>query len=274
MKENTILDIDEVHKVTIEVLKKLIEICDYLSINYYIAYGSLIGAVRHKGFIPWDDDLDIIMLRDDYELFIKYCIKNKESILPYKILDRRSESEYPYTIARFTDTRYRAEFSNRNDYGCGVFIDIYPFDEISTIDKNKIKKDFRFKIWYELCLAYASQKKFQSVDGNIVKTVFKKMVYLYAKRKGKSYFLDKLDAYQYKYKNSNAKYVACLVWNNATIPVDKSHYQGFTYVCFEGLKVKAPLDYDKVLIASYGDYMKLPPEKKRVPQHEYKLYKR
>lgn len=63
------LTIDDVHNVTLKLVEKLIQICDAVEVNYYVAYGSLIGAVRHKGFIPWDDDFDVVMLRDDYEKF-------------------------------------------------------------------------------------------------------------------------------------------------------------------------------------------------------------
>ncbi len=64
------------------ILKKIIDICDKVGVNYYLAYGSLIGAVRHGGFIPWDDDLDIVMLRPDYEVFCQYCMKHERELYP------------------------------------------------------------------------------------------------------------------------------------------------------------------------------------------------
>ena len=71
--DNTPLTIEEIHEGTLIILKKIIEICDKINVNYFIAYGTLIGAVRHQGFIPWDDDLDIIMLRPEYDKFVAYC---------------------------------------------------------------------------------------------------------------------------------------------------------------------------------------------------------
>ena len=73
MEERKELTIEEIHEGTIGILKKIIELCDMLQVNYYIMYGSLIGAVRHHGFIPWDDDLDIAMLRPEYEKLCSYC---------------------------------------------------------------------------------------------------------------------------------------------------------------------------------------------------------
>ena len=72
------LTIDDVHNVTLKLVEKLIQICDAVGVNYYVAYGSLIGAVRHKGFIPWDDDFDVVMLRNDYEKFCDYCIHHQD----------------------------------------------------------------------------------------------------------------------------------------------------------------------------------------------------
>lgn len=88
MKE---LSIQEIHEGTLGILKKIIDICDKVGVNYYLAYGSLIGAVRHGGFIPWDDDLDIVMLRPDYEVFCQYCMKHEQELYPFKLINRQSE---------------------------------------------------------------------------------------------------------------------------------------------------------------------------------------
>ena len=85
MKE---LSIQEIHEGTLGILKKIIDICDKVGVNYYLAYGSLIGAVRHGGFIPWDDDLDIVMLRPDYEVFCQYCMKHERELYPFKLIDK------------------------------------------------------------------------------------------------------------------------------------------------------------------------------------------
>ena len=80
------LSIEQIHKVTLDIVKRMSDICEKIGVNYYVAYGSLIGAVRHKGFIPWDDDFDVVMLRDDYEKFCDYCIHHQDEIKPYKLL--------------------------------------------------------------------------------------------------------------------------------------------------------------------------------------------
>ena len=95
MKE---LSIQEIHEGTLGILKKIIDICDKVGVNYYLAYGSLIGAVRHGGFIPWDDDIDIAMPREDYEQFIKIMSHKKHPI--YKLLAIECTKGYPYTFAK------------------------------------------------------------------------------------------------------------------------------------------------------------------------------
>ena len=76
------LNIEQIHKVTLDIVKRMSNICEKIGVNYYVAYGSLIGAVRHKGFIPWDDDFDVVMLRDDYEKFCDYCIHHQDEMKP------------------------------------------------------------------------------------------------------------------------------------------------------------------------------------------------
>lgn len=80
------LTLAEIHEGTLEVLKRFISVCDQIGVQYFLAYGSLIGAVRHHGFIPWDDDLDVIMLRPDYEKFREYCNKHEGELTPFRFL--------------------------------------------------------------------------------------------------------------------------------------------------------------------------------------------
>ena len=122
------LTIKEIQAGSLEVLKKFIDICDGQDLQYFIAYGSLIGVVRHKGFIPWDDDLDVWMPRRDYELFINYCINNSNSIKPFQLMHYRTNPNYVYAIARLSDSRYETDYNNIKEYGLGLFIDIYPLE--------------------------------------------------------------------------------------------------------------------------------------------------
>lgn len=143
------LTIEDIHSVTLKLVEKLIQICDDVGVNYYVAYGSLIGVVRHKGFIPWDDDFDVVMLRDDYETFCDYCMRHQDDMKPYKLFTRKNEENYPYNIARLNNMDYRAVYENVQGYDSGVFIDIYPLDGAGANAEQVIQQVKKKKV---ICL--------------------------------------------------------------------------------------------------------------------------
>lgn len=269
------LSIDEIHKVTLKIVERFIEICEELGVNYYVAYGSLIGAVRHRGFIPWDDDFDVIMLRNDYEIFCDYCIKHQNEMKPYRLFTRETDYNYPYNIARLNNMDYKAVYENVQEYDSGAFIDIYPFDGAGSdaeqvIKRLKKKKSnlFRITLW--------------SIDSHYTKSTYNKwyrsaikyIVRSYTKIRGSKYFLDRLEKFKNLYNLSTSRYVAEMTWDSNLILCEKKWFDDYIYMDFENLKVKVPIGYDEFLKRQYGDYMKLPPKEKQIPQHEYQLYRR
>lgn len=269
------LTIEEIHDVTLNLIETLIEICDNADVNYYVAYGSLIGAVRHQGFIPWDDDFDVVMLRSDYEIFCQYCMLHQDEMKPYKLFTRESVAGYPYNIARLNNMDYRAVYDNVQNYDSGVFIDIYPLDGAGAdaeqvIRRVKEKKSnlFRIALW--------------SVDDHYTKSTYHKwyrslakfFVRGYAKIRGSKYFLDKMENFKNLYDINSSRYIAEMTWDSGLTLYEKKWFENYVYMDFENLKVKVPVGYDEFLKCHYGDYMALPPEEERVPHHEYKVYRR
>lgn len=274
MNHTNPLTLDEIHIGTIKILKKIIEICDKLSINYYLAFGTLLGAVRHQGFIPWDDDCDIIMLRHDYEKFCDYCNRNQNTLYPFQLMNRKNTTDYPYNISRFCDMRYRMEKESMTDAGMGMFIDIYPYDGAGNTPANTIKK-YGFKKKCLMTFAYHSlvKKVPKSPRGNIF-TGIHALLYFFCHIVGSDFFLSRLDNLQYSYQLSESQYVACMVWGTEIIPMEKCHYEQFDFLIFEGINVKVPKGYDTILQIIYGNYMQLPPKELRVPSHSYKLFRK
>ena len=239
------LTIDDVHNVTLKLVEKLIQICDAVGVNYYVAYGSLIGAVRHKGFIPWDDDFDVVMLRNDYEKFCDYCIHHQDEMKPYKLLTRKNEENYPYNIARLNNMDYRAVYENVQGYDSGVFIDIYPLDGAGSkaeqvIQRVKKKKSdlFRITLW--------------SIDDHYTKSTYHKwyrsiakyIVRSYAKIRGSKYFLDKMENFKNLYDINESRYIAEMTWDSGLTLYEKKWFEDYIYMDFENLKVKVPVGYD------------------------------
>ena len=269
------LNIEQIHKVTLGIVEKLIEICDKINVNYYVAYGSLIGVVRHKGFIPWDDDFDVVMLRDDYEKFCDYCIKNENELKPFKLLSRKCEKKYPYNIARLNNMNYKAVYDNVQGYESGIFIDIYPLDGAgSDVDKVLKKVEKKKSNLFRITLWSIDDHYTKSTYNKWYRSIIKYFVRGYSKIRGANHFLDKMENFKNLYDINNSRYIAEMTWDSGLTLYEKSWFDKYIYMDFENLKVKVPIGYDDFLRCHYGDYMKFPPKKEQVPHHEYKVYQR
>ena len=275
METKELLNIDEVHAGTLKIVEKLSSICDMLHIDYYVAWGSLIGTIRHKGFIPWDDDFDVIMLRPDYDKFINYCMDNEKELYPFKILNRKVCKDYPYTISRFEDMRYKAVYDNIVKYDSGMFVDIYPFDGAGTDENAARKKLERKRNLLAKCVGWAIRDKYTKPEGqNIAVAILKYVGFKITHLFGKDFFLNQYEKLKNTYSYEESTLVGCLCWGGGLYVFDKSLFEKSLTVPFENITVKIPVGYDEILKKTYGDYMELPQEKDRVATHEYSLYKR
>ena len=269
------LNIEQIHKATLGIVEKLIEICDKINVNYYVAYGSLIGVVRHKGFIPWDDDFDVVMLRDDYEKFCDYCIKNENKLKPFKLLSRKCEKKYPYNIARLNNMNYKAVYDNVQGYESGIFIDIYPLDGAgSDVDKVLKKVEKKKSNLFRITLWSIDDHYTKSTYNKWYRSIIKYFVRGYSKVRGAKHFLDKMENFKNLYDINNSRYIAEMTLDSGLTLYEKSWFDKYIYMDFENLKVKVPIGYDDFLRCHYGDYMKFPPKEEQVPHHEYKVYQR
>ncbi|WP_173006648.1 LicD family protein, partial [Lactobacillus helveticus] len=125
MKE---LNLQEIQHAELKNFKFLDKLFKQNGFTYYLAYGTLLGAVRHKGFIPWDDDTDIWMPRKDYSAFLAYCKEHEDELKLFKLSTRENTKNYPYGVARFCNQEYKYVTTNssENAFELGVFTDIYP----------------------------------------------------------------------------------------------------------------------------------------------------
>ncbi len=272
-KKATNLDIKEIQNVSFQILLLIAEICDKLQLKYVLAYGTLIGAVRHKGYIPWDDDVDIQMPRPDFEKLVKYFEDNKEALLPYKLLNRTNTPNYPYLLTRIIDSRYTLDVKNEHPCGMGIFVDIYTMDGAGNSLKDARNLLSKTK-WYVSCI-FLSTRKSLRIDGTkgYIKRCIKPFFYLYVKLKGTNYFINKLHNIIQKLDYEKSTYIANLEWDNTnTSAMKKSDIENRVEVSFNGHPFWAPANYHQYLTSIYGDYMKLPPERDRVYHHLYKAY--
>ena len=269
----------ELKGIMLEGLIEFKKLCNKFNLRYYLAYGSLLGAVRHKGFIPWDDDLDIMMSRPEYQRFIDYFLAHQNEMYPLKLLNMETESKCPHVISRITNTDYYLDVNNENDYGLGTFVDIYVVDglgnkkeDAATVIKNTMD--------YPSLIFLSTRKRFSfgMTKGKLKK--FKKIfVYLYAKIMGKMYFAHRLNEKLRRLDYTNSSYVGIAAWGerpkDPQTKVMKKEWIEDTFLTdFEQQKFRISKYYDEILKLNYGNYMQLPPEKDRVPHHLYKAYKK
>ncbi|MBE6769617.1 MAG: LicD family protein [Ruminococcaceae bacterium] len=272
--ENKPMTLSEIHHDTMGLLKKLAEICDEIGINYFMAYGSLLGVVRHKGFIPWDDDTDVIMRRPDYDKFKKYCLENEQALLPYKFMGWENSENYPFALWRFCDTRYRLESDDYPDGGMGLFIDVYCYDGAGDEQVPAGHPLRKRQKMYETFIFLINDGKFKKSPKGIVRTIVKFPLYVVAKLLGRNFFMKKLDSLHDTFSFEDSALLNSLSWDFSMVSRKREWYDEFTFLPLNDMMVKVPKEYDAVLRASYGDYMQLPPEDKRTPSHSYRLYKK
>lgn len=257
--------------IIVDILREFIEICEKYHLTYFCGGGTAIGAVRHHGIIPWDDDIDVFMPRPDYNRFL--ALKDKLSSTKYEITTPYDTPNYPM---------YFSKFCNRNttlveeaDTPCvfGLYIDVFPLDGTSDdlAEASRLKEKFR-----------RLQNKMEAIS---TRSTFKEYIRLLLKFKEWGRFIRKTygfffrDSYRrsllrqmdaicalYDYEKAKNVVVYCGVYGDREI-YPKAWVCSAVEFPFEGLKVKLSVGYDKYLRQFFGDYMQLPPVDKRASHH-------
>lgn len=247
-------------------------ICNKYGLEYCVAYGTTIGALRHKGFIPWDDDIDVFMPRADYDKLInmKPTIKNSG----YEIIDIDNAGYY-LPFAKFSDSNSTLWEFESEPFIYGVYIDIFPLDEtdLDVDNPRDIKRDKYFTRY-----RIANQRKTLKKAFDCLMRGDVKMFCVYLRSSTIDYLMSnylftnykKLDNYcAYKCKGEN--YVSRYSpYKNDIYP--KSMIFPAKDGIFENIKIKIPADAHSYCTHVYGDYMQLPPEEKRITNHEHYFY--
>lgn len=270
------LTLQDGQSISLNIMKVVADICEQEGLVYYLAYGTLIGAIRHKGFIPWDDDIDIMMPRQDYHKLIEYFEKHEADLKPLQLFSIYNCRNYPYMITRISDSRYVLDVQNEKSYGMGVFIDIYPLDGVGDTVVEYTKNKNRASRYSSLCFLSTRIRCEKGNTKSKIRLMIKWPAFLYAKVRGKNHFIKKLEKMVEKCDYVNSNYVGCLVWGSDGVKCifPREWLDETILVPFEGYEFRIPKEYDAILTRLYGDYMKLPPEKDRIAHHFYKIYKK
>ena len=269
---------EEVQQIGFEGLCFLDDLCRKNNLDYYLAFGTLLGAVRHKGFIPWDDDVDILLPRESYDRLLQIALL--ECWDDWEIISVYSEKQFLFHHAKLCHKKsvlYPSRFSNGFLYG--VSIDLLPLDAMPG-DTYEEAKEYRDQIRSHFEKA-ANAVKYYGVPQLGFKNFFKRQIkaayYSGIGRRILDYpvFLKKLDKALKKRRIKDNKYVAWFndsdktIWEKSAFLSDCSEK---VFLEFQGRMFEVPADYDQVLRVNFNDYMKLPPAEKQVPKHHYKAY--
>ena len=257
---------EKLRETELDILKAFIEVCEKLHLKYYALGGTMLGAVRHSGFIPWDDDIDVGMLREDYEILME----KGQALLPDHLFlqNRKTDPGCPVPYAKIRDSRtafietvYRYKKMNH-----GIFIDIFPLDYYPDDDAEG-KRLFRKKeiIGYRMYREYNIPKETRSspIKELIKNTISTALVPVYPSA---DKAVNKLDEQFKSLKKSKRVTNYYGVWSKKEIVPCEWYGDGCSGV-FEGITIQLPSEYDKLLTQIFGNYMEYPPVEERVAHH-------
>ena len=271
------MQMKDIQSVSLEILKFVANICERNHFRYYLAYGTLLGAVRHHGYIPWDDDVDIIMPRPDYERFLEWAACHKEELGPYEIFNRHTNRQYLYAITRISDSRYEIHKDDEANCGMGIFIDVYPYDGLGNDKDVALAK---LKQTRKLCdLIVDMTRKDTSIPSQLnwkgkIVFCYKRLV---RRLRGLNYYFKQLEILRDNNDFDSSEYVGPLMWyfcKPHNVLFERRIFGDGMQLQFEDGYFSVPSGYDEMLTQEYGDYMQLPPVEKRFYQHQYKAYKK
>lgn len=248
----------KLQETELKLLDKFVSICDKYNLEYYLAGGTLLGAVRHEGFIPWDDDIDVGMPRKDFNKFIEICMKELDKEY---FLDCYKTNKYCYNTfikLKLNNTIFLEESIENLNINHGIWIDIFPYDDV-TKNLGKIEKIKKKLVTYSHTICRIKNKNYLGELSKSKYLTIKFISFFFSNRFINS-MLHKILQFNL---NKNNKYICSYgsVYDLDKEVLEKSDFFPIIELPFAGKKYKCPKNYDKILKKLYGDYMKLPPKK-------------
>lgn len=256
--------LQQLKKIELEMLDELVRICEKHGIEYFLSGGTCLGAVRHKGFIPWDDDIDVGMLREDYDRFAEACKTDLNDEYVFQDMNTEPNCGLVFGKIRKKGTVYSEVYSSHIDMSQGIWIDIFPYDRVSDnqADRHKqIRKVSLLKNLYIVKCGY----KFPHNRSNPEKVAYYIAQFL-CTLIPQSWLIKKLNASMRIHQDD--KSCSCVFPFGGAYGVEietetRVMLEELGTVEFEGKQYKTFANWDGFLKKHYGDYMQLPPVDKR-----------
>ncbi|MBR4750832.1 MAG: LicD family protein [Thermoguttaceae bacterium] len=239
----------------LEILDSIDKFCRKEELKYSLAFGTLLGAVRHGGFIPWDDDVDILMPRKDYEYFVTHW-----TVPGFILQNKRTNNDYTqcFTKIRKDHTTFlQYEFEKNVSYHTGIFVDIFPGDRVAP---TQLTRKIQF-ILFAINLLYSREYTSGSESSKLESILLK--VPRSIRLKIRSWAEKRMQRWDY----TGGKIVNASTIDNARLYFQSNLFDRMTEIEFCGKKYMCTAEYESFLLTCYGDYMKLPPEDERRIKH-------
>ena len=259
------LTLNEIQKKELEILIFFDKICKDNQLKYTLIGGTLLGAIRHKGFIPWDDDIDVGMPRKDYELLVSKIQNGEINVDPYSIfLDRGKEKKYPFL--KLVNKKYKVE--SKMEIVKFLWIDIMPIDNIESVGDAKLKYK---KIKWNLML-FRAYYKMNNIN-SFIKKICVWCLRIYAKCIGINKIIETITSISKSNMNENTKYMGVISWGLYGIGeiYSSTAFDNLIEVDFEKNKFYSISLWHEYLTGIYNNYMEIPSENNR-KTHFIKVY--
>lgn len=258
---------NDLQRVELDLLKCFIAVCEKLELNYFLVCGSALGAARHGGFIPWDDDMDVGMYREDYNKFMELA----PALLPEGIFlqNYKTDINFPHYSAKLrnSNTTYIERAFAHLDMNHGIFMDIFPLDGFPTKLSEVRKVRFLTKNY--------NRKNSTAFRLNANATIKSRVLYNALRILGTHKRLGRVNARFERLKTKHsAKYldmIKDLGTEHRSEAIPRAYFGKGTNVLFEGISVRVPENCDGYLTALYGDWRTLPPLEKQKGHHYYEI---
>ena len=257
---------NDLQQTEFKMLKCFVEICNKLNLKYYLVCGTALGAVKYKGFIPWDDDVDVALPREDYEIFCKEA----QRLLPkeYFLQTYKTDKAYPSIFAKIrnSDTTYIEKTIAKLPINHGVYIDVFPLDGYPEDKKSQIKIEIKKK-YYDLLLSSVRESNC-SFKVKVLRRIFR----LFGVHKRTAKILAKFEKLISVYPTKNSK-IWCNHgnWQGKLEYSPQKQYGEGILMNFEGFEVKVPENFDEYLTQKYGNWQADLPEEEKFGHHYYSV---
>jgi lipopolysaccharide cholinephosphotransferase len=263
------ISVDEQKRMELDILSFFHDFCQKNNLRYYAIGGTLLGAVRHKGFIPWDDDVDVMLPRSDYERFLQLFPQVDTG--HYSLVSGKTNPDYPYNFAKIEDNR-TILFEKSMSYSfSGIYIDVFPLDFLPENPERRQKLNRQLDFLYALVgakvLRWVPRHSRLKTLGAALSRIFLSFIPVGVLR-------NKIDNLVSLSSKSPTSLVGILAIRK-TIPTycfDSAWMSEVVSLPFEHLSIRAPREYAKVLETAYGNYMQLPPVEERTYTHSTVSY--